>query len=109
MDGETIRKWGPRVLLAAAVLCVAISLIIGRGRYGPNGQWSLSQANGLCATATGQAAQLTSTAAAANCAAINSAEQARGWLLISGVVGGLAALGWNAYEVRAPSRSPTAG
>lgn len=97
---SALRRWGPRVLLGAAVLAVAISLIIGHNRYGPAGRWSLSEANGICTTEIGQAAQLTSARAAANCASITSAEQARGWLLLAGVLSGVAALGWNVYESR---------
>jgi hypothetical protein len=100
MDERAVRKWGPRILLAAAVAAVAIALIIGYNRYGPGGQWSLSQANGICTSVFGQAAQVTSTRAAANCSSITAAEQARGWLLIGGILAGVIALGWNVYESR---------
>jgi len=100
MGESAVHKWGPRVLLAAAVLAAAISLIIGHNRYGPGGQWSLSQANGICASAFGQVAQVTSARVAAGCSSITTAEQARGWLLIAGILGGVVALGWAFYESR---------
>ena len=57
MPAARKRRW-PQVLLAVAgFLVVAVAAVIGQQRYGQSGQFSLSQANGLCASAFGQLVQ----------------------------------------------------
>lgn len=71
--------------LAGAVV-LAFAIIVGNQRYGPGGQFTLSQANGLCASTLGQLAQATYANARVNCSSVASTEQLRGWLTVAGVL-----------------------
>lgn len=71
--------------LAGAVI-LAFALIIGNQRYGPGGQFSLSQANGLCASTIGQIAQGAYASARVNCSSVASMEHLRGWATVTGVL-----------------------
>lgn len=88
--------WG-LTFVAAGVALAAIGLIIGMQRYGPSAQYSLSEANALCSSAFGQVAQVTSVRAHSNCASVATAEQARGWLLIAGILAIAAGAAWDFY------------
>jgi hypothetical protein len=96
----------PWILAAAGLLAVVIALAIGAQKYGPGGTYTLSEANGICASAFGQAAQVSYARAHANCAAVGAEEQTRGWLLIGGVVVAAAGAGWAGWRHR-PSSAVT--
>lgn len=97
--GKRRWTWGLTAVTVGVAL-VAVALIIGMNRYGPSGQYSLSEANALCASVFGQAAQVTSVKAHANCASITSDEQRRGWLLILGIALIAGGAAWDFYVRR---------
>jgi hypothetical protein len=104
--GRRPRSAVPAVLLAVGgVVLIGVSLVIGSSRYGPHGQLSLSQMNGLCASTFGQFAQAANSTASSNCSSVATTEQARGWLLVAGIITIVAGAAWAAWRV---SRQPPA-
>lgn len=90
-------KWWntPAALLGGlAGLLLGIAWLIGQQRYGPGGQYSLSQANGFCSSAFGQLGQIANARASANCSSVATMEQWRGWLTVAGIVVLLGGAGW---------------
>ena len=95
-DNGAKRRWTwGLTFVAAGVTLTAIGLIIGMNRYGPSAQYTLSEANAICSSAFGQVAQVTSVRAHANCASVANSEEARGWLLVIGIIAIAAGAAWD--------------
>jgi hypothetical protein len=83
-------------LLSAGALSVLVSLVIGTTKYSGSapGHWTLSHANGVCASPLGQFAQVLHPQLVARCASIASLEQWRGWLMVAGIAVIAAGTAW---------------
>jgi hypothetical protein len=88
-----LKFWWP---LAAGIVSALVSLLIGTTKYtgDASGHWTLSRANGMCASSIGQLAQVMNAQAGAKCASIATLEQWRGWLMVAGVAAIAAGIAW---------------
>jgi hypothetical protein len=91
-------------VIGAGLASVLVSLVIGTTKYAgdASGHWTLSRANGMCASAAGQFAQMMNARAGAKCSSIASLEQWRGWLMVAGILAIAAGIAWAASSYGRP-------
>src|SRR5258708_20372580 len=105
---EDQRRWTPAWVIVTGVILAIAGYALGQTTLlvAYAGGRTVSQVNGICASAIGQLGQAVSARAAGNCGQVAMYEQAHGWLIAAGIITAAAGIAWAIRQRQAPHRPP---